>query len=287
MKNHPLPLLLTFAAITLLVAACAGQGGAVATQRPLATPESLSISVSSTLEIPAILNPDLDPLPTGDIVSLLVTQAYAEVNAPTPNIPAAQATATAFADPFAGLTSNATPVPGGSGSGLVSTGSGVTSNLLVTPTAFAPAPAQVINARAITIPNAVNTATCTVQGVGLCTPTITAGNTVFMNWQFGVQGSQQFRWTRALIVITRDGGGFQTVPVADGRNPNPPDESKGEPWILNVGATAEFRAGIENIQPGYYTAQLRVCLLEPDECDLGRGWQDVGGDTIQFLVTQN
>lgn len=287
MKNHPLIVLLTFAALTLLTAACAGQGGPVATQRPLATPEGITINVSGTLEAPAALNPDLDPLPTGDVVSLLVTQAYAEVNAPTPDIAGAQATATAFADPFASFTSDATAVPGGSGGGLVTTGGGVTSNLLVTPTAFAPAPAQVISARAVTIPNAVNDATCTVQGVGLCTPTITAGNAVFMNWQLGVRGSQQFRWTRALIVITRDGGAFQSVPVADGRNPSPPDESKGEPWILSVGATAEFRAGIENIQPGYYTAQLRVCLLEPDECDLGRGWQDVGGDTVQFLVTQN
>ncbi|MBM4424146.1 MAG: hypothetical protein FJ030_12290 [Chloroflexi bacterium] len=63
----------------------------------------------------------------------------------------------------------------------------------------------------------------------------------------------------------------------------PPDEDENS--ILFVGKVAEFQAGLDNAQPGQYTARLVMCPLNVAECNEGKGWQNVGGDSINFVIT--
>jgi hypothetical protein len=62
----------------------------------------------------------------------------------------------------------------------------------------------------------------------------------------------------------------------------PPD--KDAKWELKVNDIAEFRAGIDKIQAGSYTARLMICTNAPADCRAGNGWQRVGGNYINFTV---
>jgi hypothetical protein len=155
---------------------------------------------------------------------------------------------------------------------------------LLTPTAtLNPAPASVIFSEPILIPNAVNTADCKIRNGGDCAPMMQADTTLFFTWTFGVRGATPFEWGQAAAVITRNGQPFKWTQVGNmARVPNP---DKNESWTLNVGETAAFSAGLDNAQPGYYAARLVMCRLSLAECNQGQGWQNVGGDTINFVIT--
>jgi hypothetical protein len=187
------------------------------------------------------------------MVSYLVTQAYANT---TP-------------EPAATLAPATTEAP-------VTVGSAPTATATT-----ASAPQSLITSEPVAIPNAVNTATCLVSGVGPCSPTLPKGASLFFTWTFGVRGSQPFTWGNAAVSITRDGAPFQWSQVGNGLLPAPKEN---ESALLRVGDHAEFRAGTENIQPGLYTAHLVMCTLTPVDCSAGNGWQNVGGDVINVLI---
>lgn len=154
---------------------------------------------------------------------------------------------------------------------------------LLTPTAtLNPAPASVIVGEPILIANAVNTADCKIRKAGDCTPTMPAGETLFFTWTFGVEGGVTFNWGQAAVVITRNGQAFKWTQVGNvlGQVPD-----SNESWTLLNGQTAKFTAGLDNAAPGYYTARLVMCPLSPDKCDAGQGWQNVGGEAINFVIT--
>ncbi len=96
-----------------------------------------------------------------------------------------------------------------------------------------------------------------------------------------MRGSQPFIWGNAAVSITRDGAPFQWSQEGNGLLPSPKEN---ESALLCVGDHAEFRAGTKNIQPGSYTARLVMCTLTPADCNAGKGWQNVGGDVINFLI---
>lgn len=156
---------------------------------------------------------------------------------------------------------------------------------LLTPTAtLDPAPASVIFSEPILITNAVNTADCKIRNFGDCTPTMRSGETLFFTWTFGVRGAGTFDWGQAAVAITRDGQAFKWAQVGNGLV-RPPTADTNESWTLQVGQSAKFAAGLEDAQAGYYTAQLVMCTLSPNECNAGQGWQNVGGEAINFVVT--
>ena len=201
------------------------------------------------------------PPPTRDVIGELVTQAYILV---TP-APRSTQPPTTTAMPLT--------VPPGI-------------NRLLTPTAtLNPAPGSVIVSEPILIANAVNTADCKIRDVGNCTPTMREGVTVYFTWTFGVRGAGTFDWGQAAVVITRNGQALKWTQTGNGLVRRPPDPEKNESWTLLVGQMAEFRAGLENAQPGYYVARLLMCRLSMAECNQGQGWQNVGGDAINFVVT--
>ena len=152
-----------------------------------------------------------------------------------------------------------------------------------TPAQAVPAAASLYLAEPIQIPNAVNSADCKIRDLGDCTTTMPPGVTVFFTFTFGVAGAEKFSWGNAAVVVARDGQQFAWSQVGNGLV-TAPDFTKNESWTLNVGQQAEFRSGLENIQPGHYTARLAMCTLSPDECDAGQGWQNVGGDAIDFVI---
>jgi hypothetical protein len=153
----------------------------------------------------------------------------------------------------------------------------------VTPTAPANAvPASAIISEPIVLTNAVNTADCKIRNMGDCTPTMPVGTDLYFTWTFGYHSPQRFTWGNAAVIITRDGQPFVWTQVGNGLKKPPP---KDVGWILSNGQTAEFRAGMEDVQPGAYKAWLVMCTLSPFECNDGKGWQEVGGDTINFVIT--
>lgn len=244
-----------------------GQAGSLSSNPP--TPPVPDVGALELLEVPQSAQRSVEPVPAIDLESQLVTQAYAEVevaraSTPTPVLEAQVAN-------VSGVASTPASQP-------------YVSPLLVTPTPFAPAPPLVVQSHEVLIPRVVNRATCAIANVGECTPTMTAGVTLHLTWTFIEEGPESFGWWTAQVIVTRDGAPFLTHWAANGRETNPPDPEKGEMWKLNVGEEAEFRAGLENVQPGYYTAQLRMCLMTGANCEVGRGWTMVGGDTIQFLI---
>ena len=90
-------------------------------------------------------------------------------------------------------------------------------------------------------------------------------------------------WGMAAVSIDKDGQSYRWFEANNGLKP-PPEEDE-SPKILN-GENAEFRAGLDNLPPGSYTARLMMCQLTPAECLAGSGWQAVGGQSIQFTITQ-
>jgi len=220
---------------------------AVSTRLPATT-------AATTTPPPARTSP-----PTQDVISMLVTQAYMQFT------PAPQTTQ--------------------SSSSTAATSAIVPSDIarLLTPSAtLNPGPASVIVGEPILIANAVNTADCKIRKVGDCVPTMQAGETLFFTWTFGVEGGVTFNWGQAAVVITRNGQAFKWTQVGNvlGQIPD-----TNESWTLLNGQTVKFTAGLDNAEPGYYTARLVMCTLSPDECDAGRGWQNVGGEAISFVVT--
>ncbi len=200
------------------------------------------------------------PVPTVDFVSLLVTQAYQSVTL-RPRITESPTATAAINSTSANAASRPTPT--------------ATLN---------PAPAFVIFSTPIQIANAVSTADCKIRKGGDCAPIMAAGQTLFFTWTFGVRGEGSFQWGQAAIVVTRDGETIQWTQAGNGLV-RPPDPDKNESWTLNVGQSAEFAGGLENAQPGYYTARLMMCLLSMSDCNAGKGWQPVGGESINFLIT--
>lgn len=143
------------------------------------------------------------------------------------------------------------------------------------------APASVIVSGRILINDAVNTATCEIRNVGDCTPGMQRGVTLFFTWTFGVRSSEAFEWGNAAVVIERDGQPFKWSQAGDGLH-LPPEE--GESPRLLPGEQAVFRAGLDEAQSGAYTARLVMCVHPVADCNAGNGWQDVGGDIINFVI---
>lgn len=197
------------------------------------------------------------PAPTLDFVRFLVTEAYAQY---TP-----EATATPLpASPTAASTeSSAYVIP-------------------ATPTPPAFIPSAVIFSEPITIPNAVSAAECKIRKGSDCSPSMQSGLTLFITFKFGVRGSQPFEWGNAAVVISRDGQPFKWFQSNNGAKPPPKED---EPSRLLVGEVAEFNAGLEDAQPGLYAVRLVMCTLTVKECNEGRGWQNVGGEGVQFIIT--
>ncbi len=226
-------------------------------------PTRAATTVSTRLPATAAATPTpglaRTPPPTEDVISMLVTQAYMRV---TP------ATQTTRSSPATTATSVVVPPH---------------IARLLTPTAtLNPAPAAVIFSEPILVANAVNAADCKIRNVGDCTPTMQAGETLFFTWTFGVEGGVTFNWGQAAVVIIRNGQEFKWAQVGNVLGQIPEAH---ESWTLLNGQTAKFTAGLDNAQPGYYTARLVMCTLSPDECDAGQGWRNVGGEAIRFVVT--
>jgi hypothetical protein len=250
----------------LAILACGGQfvrGGGPPGLQPLATDTRAPTRAVPT-QAPSLTPPGpRTPAPTLDLGAFLLTEAFAGHTPPaTTGVESTAATAPATAP--AGGTLNPLPTLAGTP--------------LNAPTA---APTLVIASSPVLIPNAVNTATCKIRNLGDCTPSMARGVTLFFTWTFGVQGSETFQWGNAAVIVDRDGQPFKWSQANNGLRP-PPKE--GESSRLLTGQQAEFRAALESAEPGAYTARLTMCLNPVADCNAGTGWQDVGGDTIQFVI---
>jgi len=200
------------------------------------------------------------PQPTFDFQGFILTQAYSKFT----SMPGATAV-----PPPTNVTQSQSSVA-------------VTSSVpLATATPHFSAPASVIVSGPVAIANAINTAECVINGVGACTSTIAEGASVYFTWHFGVQGSQAFKWGNAAVVVQKDGQQFKWFQANNTAKPPP---AAGQISTLAVGDQALFRGGLDNVQPGSYSAKLVICQASVEECDAGTGWQDVGGDTVQFVV---
>lgn len=196
------------------------------------------------------------PAPTRDLINGLVTLAYTIV---TPAPRRTEPPVTVTVSPAVSGGRQVTP------SAPINTGS-----------------ASVILSEPILIQNAVNTADCKIRNIGDCAPIMKEGVDLYFTWTFGVTTSGVFQWGQAAVVITKDGQPLTWTQVGNGLV-RPPGENRG--WRLTAGKTAEFRAGMEDATPGSYTARLVMCTRPPDDCNANMGWQNVGGDSINFLVT--
>jgi hypothetical protein len=197
------------------------------------------------------------PQPTFDFQGFILTQAYSKFTPPPGSTPQPQST-------------------------IVTPSGAVTSSVpLDTATPHFSAPAAVIVSGPVSISNAINKATCVINGVGDCTPTISLGASVYVTWTLGIQGSQAFKWGNAAVVFQKDGKQFKWL-QANNSAQKPPEA--GQISTLAVGDQAIFRGGLDNIQPGAYSAKLVICLASVEQCNAGAGWQDVGGDTVRFAV---
>ncbi len=233
-------------------------GSAPSTPQPTAAPFTRTAAPTSVPTQPPIESVGgQTPEPTFDFPSYLLTQAYAAYTPAPSETPLAAPAVTATRVPDNLFIFTATPAPT----------SASTSVILIEP---------------IQIPNAVNTADCKISRVGDCAPTMNAGVNLFFTWKFGVRGSESFSWGNAAVVVVRDGAQFRWTQVGNGLV-KPPGIDQG--WSLRVGQMAEFRAGLEKAQPGHYTARLLMCALSPIECNAGQGWQNVGGEAIDFVIT--
>ncbi len=254
-----------FITTALLISACrAGLVGRPPGQFPgrTATPAPALTRATTTPASTATPRPPRTPAPTFDFSSFLLTQAYANHT------------------PRATITPPGTAVAGAQGAGGGEAASIFPS---LTPTAHYMPPAAVIMPGPVLIPNAGNAATCKIRSVGDCTPAMERGVTLFFIWTFGVRGSEPFNWGNAAVVVERDGQPFKW---SQAKNDLQPPPKAGEPSRLLTGQQAEFRGALDNAQPGAYQARLIMCLNSVPECDAGNGWQDVGGDAINFVITR-
>jgi hypothetical protein len=266
MSTRKLLLTIVIVSCLILVTGCSGFAGQTlprntAGEAPTRTPTAVSTSLPVTAAATATPSAGRTSPPTQNVISILVTQAHLQVT-PIPRMtqpPLPTAAATSIVPPDIAR--------------------------LLTPTAtHNPAPASVIFSEPIQIANAVSAADCKIRKGGDCTPVMAAGQTLFFTWTFGVQGERSFQWGQAAIVVTRDGETIQWTQAGNGLV-RPPNPDTNESWTLNVGQSAEFAGGLENAQPGYYTARLMMCLLSMSECNEGKDWQPVGGESINFLIT--
>jgi hypothetical protein len=199
------------------------------------------------------------PVPTVDFRGYLLTQAYS-LYTPRPST-------TPSPGPTATNTQGPTPIGGFVNPTAVPTTAPLTSVYFSEP---------------VTITNAVTEALCEIRNIGDCIPQMPKGSSTYYTFTFGVAGGVDFQWGIAAVAIDKDGQSFRWFEADNGLKP-PPEEDE-MPKILN-GESAEFRAGLDNLQPGNYTVRLMMCQLTPAECLAGGGWQAVGGQSIQFTIT--
>lgn len=250
----------------IIVAACGtvrlpgvpGVGGtgnvrARATRTPAPTVGALDPSASTQTAF--------TPIPTYDVVSKLVTQAYA-LYTPTPGSAATKATAVATAAPS--NTGAVDPAPTASGGVII-------------------VPSSVIVNETVIFANFTNTATCGIKLIGDCTTLMKPNQDIYMTWKFTNNTTRTFTYGDAMVTIVRDGQTFANMQTINGATRiQPPD--KDAKWELKVGDTAEFRAGVDKIQAGSYNARLMICTNVPADCRAGNGWQRVGGNYVNFTV---
>lgn len=227
------------------------------------TPAAPDTAAQELIEVPAFAQREVDPAPELDLAEFFGAQA------------AGVAVSTGAAEP----TSTASPA--------VSAGAPApdqyVSPLLVPPTPVAPPPAAVVQNSPVTIVGGRNTATCVIPGTGACPATMNAGTDVHLTWTFAVDSAESFEWWEAQIVITRNGETYAVHSARNGLDPVVRDPESTAKWTLAVGQSAEFRAGLDDLEPGIYAAYLRLCL-GGEPCGAGGAWTDVGGDTLHFLV---
>jgi hypothetical protein len=228
------------------------------TQAPAATQIPATDAPVPTLEPTTVYT----PVPTQDLQSYLLTQAY---SAFTP-----QASATPLTTEVA-PTVAATARPASGGPAPTATP--------VTPTAVP----VLYPAETVQIPNAYNTAQCEIRNFGDCTVTMSSGVTVDLTYTFDVAGNQ-FTFGDAAVVTTKDGKQYAWSQSGNSLV-KPPDFTKDESWVLNGGQQAEFHTGLENLQPGHYTARLYICTGTPQQCSAGQGWTNVGGQVVNFTIS--
>jgi len=204
------------------------------------------------------------PIPTYDVVSKLVTQAYA-LYTPTPGSAATKAPA---------ATAVATAAP--SNSGALDPAPTAVGGIIVVPS-------SVIVSETVNFANFTNTATCGIKQIGDCTPLMKPNQDIYMTWKFTNNSVRTFTYGDAMVTIVRDGQAFANIQTVNGATRTlPPD--KGAKWELKVGEIAEFRAGIDKTQAGTYNARLMICTNTPADCSAGNGWQRVGGSYVNFTV---
>jgi hypothetical protein len=235
----------------LALAACGGTGGTPPVTQVVELPtQSAATNLPPPTATVAVPN---TPVPTMDFRSYLLTQAYSMY---TPD-----ATSTLPPAP----TATATFVPG-------------TGGVIANPTTV-PSPAPITSVyinEPVLLPNAVTEVTCEIRNIGDCVPTMPKGTSTYFNWKFGVS------YGEAAISIERNGQSLRWFLTSDGLKPPPEDED--DSVILLNGENAEFRAGLDNLDTGSYTAHLYICPLTPAECLAGNGWQKVGGQSVQFTI---
>ncbi|MBI5348838.1 MAG: hypothetical protein HZC38_07895 [Chloroflexi bacterium] len=253
----------------IIVAACGtvrlpgvpGVGGsnvrARATRTPAPTVGALDPSASTQTAF--------TPIPTYDVVSKLVTQAYA-LYTPTPGAPATKAPTAAAGATAAPLNTGAVaPAPTAASGGVII------------------APSSVIVNETVNFANFTNTATCGIKLIGDCTTVMKPNQDIYMTWKFTNNSTRTFNYGDASVTIVRDGQAFANMQTINGATRIlPPD--KDAKWELKVGDTAEFRAGVDKIQAGSYNARLMICTNVPADCRAGNGWQFVGGSYVNFTV---
>lgn len=256
--------------IAIIAAACGtvripgvpGVGGAGNVRaRPTRTPAP----TVGALDPSASTQVAFTPIPTYDVVSKLVTQAYA-LYTPTPGSAATKApAATAVAPAAPSNTGAVDPAPAAAGATIIIV------------------PSNVIVNGSVNFANFTNTATCSIKLIGDCTTLMKQNQDIYFAWRFTNNSVRTFTYGEASVIIVRDGQGFANTPTSNTLTRNrPPD--KDAKWELKVGESAEFRAGIDKIQPGAYSAYLMICTNVPADCRAGNGWQRTGGETIIFTI---
>ena len=259
-----------FLAITLAIVATAcgtvrlpgvpGGGAGNVRTRPTRT----GAPAVGTVDPSASTQTAFTPIPTYDVVSKLVTQAYA-LYTPTPASAATNAaTATAGATAIPSNSGNTDLAPSASGEIII-------------------APSSVIVNESINFTNFTNNATCSIKLIGDCTTVMKPNQDIYMTWKFTNNSARTFNYGDTSVLIVRDGQTFANMQTVNGLTRTLPAD-KDAKWELKVNEIAEFRAGIDKIQAGAYTAHLMICTNVPADCRAGNGWQRVGGNYVNFTV---
>ena len=239
-----------------------GPSGEVRLSNP-PTPEPPNISAAALMELPEGAQRTVDPLPQFDLLDYVAGIPY-EVTIPNVTTASDSSAAAPIAD---------------------SASDQYVSPLLVAPTPAAPPPPLVVDSAAVSIPSGRITATCIIPGVGDCRATMDAGTDIHLTWTFEQDSTSRFEWWDAQIVVTRNSVPFLMHSAANGLDRSGRATDSDEKWILPVGQSAEFRAGLGDVEAGVYSAYLQMCLSS-EPCTAGGAWTRVGGDTIRFLIVQ-